>query len=419
MTHEEFMGLYMDFVRDTTESPFVYHRWCMLSTIATHMGADIHIPMGHFDVLGHFYIQLIGQSGSRKSSAIRIATKLVKEVGKVAIAPNQIHREALIALLDEIGDQQYADEDTFESIFAGNAPEIYTGLFIPADEFNNFVGGDKDSYMLLLSQLWDADLSFSKRLTKLATNIENPYINLLSGNTFPGFADVFDGKALGMGMLTRMIVVPWGKERVKIPFPPAPDTSIKDKLVNTLSSIHDMSGTVTYTPKAKELLGELYSKWHIRSPQSMEQYIQRRFIHLLKICAGFSAVEGTLQVNRAMVLNANTILASNEQQMSSTFAFIFAQQNVGAAMNKVYTYLQEHKEGANLGKLQSVTANVCSSQNLVLAINQLMHTNRIIYSKEAKIYLYKPILLSADMMQYINLDILTKDELSEFKYEKE
>jgi len=408
MKHEEFFDMYFKYVEDNTEAPFVYHRWSMLVVLAAHMGANIKIPMGHFTLTPNFYVQLVGDSGIRKSSAISIPVKLAKELGVVNIAPSQISREALISLLGELSGAAVGSEGLGD-LLQGIPMEVFTDMLIPADEFNAFMGDNRDSYMLLLSQLWDGVDEYDKRLTDSVTGVEHPYVNLISANTFVGFAEAFSGKAVGMGMLTRMLVVPWHERRGFVPFPSKPDGTTRSRILEVMESIHKQSGSIKYTSDSQALLGELYQGWKMAVPVGMEQYSQRRFTHLLKLCAIFAAIEETLEVTKDMVYNANTMLASNEQHMSNTFAFVFAPRDVGVAMSFAYDYLKEHRAGATLGELLQHSTNVCSATSLTMAINDLTKQKKIKVVQD-NIYIFLQEQLGSDMLKYINLDFLTTEE---------
>lgn len=415
MKHDEFYSMYFNYVRDNTEAAFVYHRWSMLVVLAAHMGANIKIPMGHFNLVPNFYVQLVGGSGTRKSSAIKVAVDLGKELDKINISPDQISKEALISYMSELSAKNVASEGVAD-ILKGLPMSVFTDMLIPADEFSPFVGDNKDAYMLMLSQLYDGkEDGFHKRsVTGGSMTIENPYVNLISGNTYPGFADVFSGKAVSMGMLTRMLVIPWHDKRRNIAFPPAPDLETKGKLLEVLDSVYTQSGTVKYSIEAQELLSELYEGWRVAMPIGMEQYKQRRFSHLVKLCAIMATIEKTLKVSKDIVYNCNTMLASNEHHMSDTFGFVFATKDVGVGMEFAYDYLKEHRSGATLGELMEKSTNVCQASALQIGLNELVKQNKVKVvggeSGAAGTYIYIKQMLSHKMRKYLNLEFLTGEE---------
>ena len=99
MPIKEFFDLYFRYVEHNTESAFVYHRWSLIGILGTIIAKKVSIPMGHFTLYTNTFYQLIGRSGTRKSSAITIAVKLLKDCELTRIAPKSCSKEAFLTKL--------------------------------------------------------------------------------------------------------------------------------------------------------------------------------------------------------------------------------------------------------------------------------------------------------------------------------
>ncbi len=73
---DSFLTQYLHYVGDT-EAPIFYHRWAAISAIGAYLGRQYSFTLGHSALYTNMYIMLIGEPGSRKSTAIKIAKKTV------------------------------------------------------------------------------------------------------------------------------------------------------------------------------------------------------------------------------------------------------------------------------------------------------------------------------------------------------
>lgn len=323
---------YMDYTCAETECPHFYHRWGAISSLATFLGRDVYFEHGHFNVAPNIYAMLIGTAGARKSTAIKIAKKIVLAAGYDVsrIAAEKTSKEKF--LLDMAAQNDHSLLEDGDPKKARNGVDILeqnlwgeqdyeskppAEIFIAADEFNDFLGTGNLEFISLLGNLWDFSGVFKSR-TKTAKSIciPNPTVNLLGGNTPTNFATCFPPETLGQGFLSRLLLIYGEPTGVKIPFPKPPSAERTAGLVRTLVSIKQLvSGPMELEPGAELLLSKIYSEFPPLSDFRFGGYSNRRFTHLLKLCVVCAASHGARRISEQDVLFANTILAHTESMM--------------------------------------------------------------------------------------------------------
>ena len=146
--------------------------------------------------------------------------------------------------------------------------------------------------------------------------IPNPYITILGGNTPTGFAQAFPTESIGQGFFSRLLLVYGEPTGVKYTFPPVPDEDTKLQLIALLHKIKaNLSGEVTMSPEAMELLDSIYKNWVGIDDNRFEHYTNRRLTHLIKLALVITASKIKEQIDVSDVIEANTLLSFTEHLM--------------------------------------------------------------------------------------------------------
>ena len=421
MNINDFFDLYIDYIKDNTESPITYHRWSIIGCAASALVRRVEIPMGHFTLYPNFYIQLIGPPGTRKSSAISIASKILKESGFKNFSADTTTREGFLKRLTEVHDStldmsqiNIGDEDTkvdYTKLFDLEDSKI-SHLMVAADEFTDFIGENHSHFLKMLSKMWDCPQQYENELkTEKIKKIYKPTITILSATTPSGFQGIFEGRSLGQGILTRFILSYWNEPRGHIPFPESPDLKKQEKIIDIFRGLQKIKGRVTRTDEATAMLADIYKNWEIETPVFMEAYANRRFIHLLKLCAIFAAIEGKeLEVNLNIVLTANTVLALAEDGMFKTFKTIFQNAKDTELQDNISTLLEGQEVPIGFDAIYSNLRHLCNSPKVLHAVLENMHMRMDIIKSKTGGYLIRKAVRSRSNEKFLNLDILTKDE---------
>ena len=333
---EDFVKLYLSYT-EKTECPTFFHRWVAITSLSAFLGRDIHFKHGHFTLYPNLYTMLIGSPGTKKSSAIKIGAKLIKQAGYTTFAAKKTRQEKFLLDLAEQSerlavkaagsdgsDSTYhdfldqrldggLDEDDIESY--SNKPPAE--CFIAADEFNNFIGISNLDFVSILGELWDFEGVYDYKLkNSKSVFIPNPYITILGGNTPTGFAQAFPTESIGQGFFSRLLLVYGEPTGVKYTFPPVPDNDIQLQLIALLHKIKaNLSGEVTMSPEAMELLDSIYKNWVGIDDNRFEHYTNRRLTHLIKLALVITASKIKEQIDVSDVIEANTLLSFTEHLM--------------------------------------------------------------------------------------------------------
>lgn len=318
MPPNNLISSYLDYVGDS-ECPTTFHRWCCISIIGAFLGRRYFFQHGHFTVHPNIYCMLMGSPGTRKSTAIKVATGLVKKAGYTKIAAERTTKEKF--LMDLAG----AEDDTsgldaadiMEQNLFGPASTEDAEILIAADEFNTFVGNGNIEFLSLLGVLWDYSGPFEDRKKNSKSFvINNPTVSLLAGNTPTGFSLAFPMEAIGQGIFSRLLLIHGESTGKKITFPAAPSLESTSALVELFTAMKaTVLGKAEMTHGAETLLDKIYKSTAGIPDVRFESYINRRFTHLLKLCLIISASCFRNTITEFDVVYANTVLSHAEHTM--------------------------------------------------------------------------------------------------------
>ena len=333
---EDFISLYLAYT-SKTECPTFFHRWTAITSLSAYLGRQIHFNHGHFTLYPNLYTMLIGSPGTKKSSAIKIGAKLLKQAGYSTFAAKKTRQEKFLLDLAEQSQRKdiaaggtaldgegldILDQNLFGGELDMDEADNYTNkppaeCFIAADEFNNFIGLGNLDFISILGELWDYEGVYDYKLkNSKSVFIPNPTITILGGNTATGFAAAFPTETIGQGFFSRLLLIhgePTGK---KYTFPPPPDTELQDTLIKLLYKIKEkVTGELILEPDAMKLIDRVYHNWEGLDDVRFEHYANRRLTHLLKICLVITASRIGQSITVKDVIYANTILTFTEQLM--------------------------------------------------------------------------------------------------------
>lgn len=318
-TEEDFFSLYLEYTKQT-ECPEFFHRWTAISLLGAWMGRNVHFKFGHFNIHPNLYIMLVGSPGTKKSSAIKIGTGLLKNAGFSAFSAKKTRQEKFLMDMANESDEGGNGEDILDQNLWGDV-DVTTlpaaECYVAADEFNNFIGVGNLDFMSLLGELWDYEGVYDHRLkTSKSIKINNPTVNLLGGNTPTNINLCFPAEAVGQGFFSRLIFVHAEPTHIKYTIPPAPDKKAEAKLIELLLKIRaNVIGEMTLTDSGLDLLDTIYKTWEDLDDPRFEYYSNRRQTQLLKLCMIVAASRLTTTITDDIVLYANTVLTYTEHYM--------------------------------------------------------------------------------------------------------
>ena len=323
---------YLDFFSET-EPPTLFNRWGIISGIGTLVGKNAWLVHGHKKIYPNQYIMLVGESASRKSTAIKVFLKpFLEAVGYKTIAANRTSKEKFLMDLEMGMDKANDPEEildvtkntgrkshnpTMRELFGLKNSHEISECLVMSDDFNIFIGHGNIEFIEMLTDLWDYEGTYSAR-TKSGKSalVPNPILNMFIGDTQLGISMAFPKEAIGQGFFSRLIQVFSDPSGRKITFPPPADLEKKKKLIEQLVWIRrEFRGEIKIDPLALIAFEDIYHNWKDLDDVRFKSYSGRRWDHLFKLSMCCAAARKIRVLDRSTVEYANTILHYTESFM--------------------------------------------------------------------------------------------------------
>lgn len=367
LLNKTIFDLYFTYVKDT-EAPTQFHRWSLIAAISALLGRGYYLPYGTNRIFPNSYIMLVGNPGTRKSSAIKTVKKLLSKAGYTHFSAEKTTKEKFLldleGLPETFGDTNYGDrtarryradrdkgispEDVLRTLeLSSDAGDDNKGpreVFICADEFNEYTGSGNLDFFSLLGALWDWDDDSSSYRYRLknskSVSIYQPTISILGGNTHTGIQQGFPAEAVGQGFMSRLLFIHGEPSGKKISFPSKPPEELGDRISEFIGEIKTkVVGEAKLTSKATNALDMIYRTWQELEDYRFKHYSTRRFTHLLKLTLVCSAARLSSTIDSEDVLLANTLLTHAEHSMPKALGEFGKSKNSEAAqaiMSRLY-----------------------------------------------------------------------------------
>lgn len=392
MTVQTLSDLYFKYT-DKTEPPMVFHRWSLLSCLAASLGRQFYLPFADFRIFPNMYVMLIGDPGTRKSTAIKTGKRILSASGYDKFSAERTSKEKFLLDLEGVEDDGGGVKDA-NAVMRNLFGDDYLNadpreVFVVADEFNEFVGSGNLEFLSLLGSLWDWDdpaAPFKQRLkTSRSVSIFQPTINILSGNTHAGFAEAFPPQTLGQGFLSRLILVFGESSGKKFAFPEKPPDSLKQALIDAFMEIKtEVSGEATLTNKAKDMLQTIYHSFEGLEDARFKHYSTRRYTHLLKLCLLTAAAAKRTEIRAEDVLFANTLLTYTEHRMPNAMGEFGKAKNADVAA-RIISVLSDAKAPMDTPALwKQVQSDLDKPEDLNKLLAGLVQGGKIQYVSRTK-----------------------------------
>lgn len=416
MSHRaDFISAYLNYIGET-ESPMTFHRWSCLAILGSWIGGGYKFQLGHFQIKPNLYVMLMGSAGSRKSTAIKIATKLISRAGYQSIAADRTTKEKFLLDLsgagDTIGDEskpKSAQEIMDENLFGPNSDHV-PEMLIAADEFNNFIGNGNIEFLSMLGVLWDHEGTFKNKVkNSKSVEIQDPFISIIAGNTPTGFSLAFPAEAIGQGIFSRLLLIhgePTGK---KITFPKAPSEESTQNLIDILHAIKQVaSGKAVITPEAESLLDSIYKQTSLIPDVRFDSYMQRRFSQLIKLSLIVSAAALRSVIEAEDVIYANTILTHAEHSMPKALGE-FGKAKHSDVAHKLIQILESSYKPFKIKELWQQLHNDLDDMNTLKdMLSNLSMADKIVSTKEG--FLARRKVLEEASSNFVDFTLLTSEE---------
>lgn len=321
-----------------TESPAEAHIWSFISACAAAAGRRISYDTGLGQLFPNMLVWLVGTPGSRKSTAINDAQKLLRDATNVRFAPQDTsgHRQGLLRSIAGIDEKGNKDEvaihddvldshvDTTLNAFdildqpIGNAVnDDAEHMYIVASELQAFIGGSAFDLLSCIGKLWDGE-PYDYVTKEGSMIIEKPLINMLAGTTQAQINKVIPVETIGQGFMSRLILVYARRKDKRIARRRVKKLSGEDagKIKDVLKWIYRQSGIMHATEEAGDELDRIYVDMEPEVGDSrFLHYIERRQDHLEKVAMIMALMRRSMLIEMQDVKDAQLILEATEEKM--------------------------------------------------------------------------------------------------------
>lgn len=403
---EEYMKLFFD-----TEPPKIFHLWSAISASSAVLGRNIWFRFGNGNIYPNLYMMLIGEPGSRKSSAIKAAKKLVAKSGYETIAPNKSSKEKF--LMDfELGFTYNSDEPDpeldvmayLDGDIEGDVKEVY----IAADEWLAFFGEGNVNFATCLGDMWDFEGIYRERLkNSKSVTIPHPTVSILGGATHETFKLAFPASLLGHGFLSRMLLIYGERSSIRITWPTEISEAEEQGVVDRLTRMrHGVYGQAVPNKEALAALDEIYRSWSDLEDTRLQHYGTRRFTQLLKLCLILLGQRESLELGAEDVISANTILTHAELYMGKALGE-FGSAKTSNVAHTILSFLESSQKPVNAKELWKLVSRDLETPNqLIQVLQNLQHAEKIQFIKDRG---YLPMKVARPSMDHlINLSALER-----------
>lgn len=302
----------------------VYHRWSLISAVATLLGRQIYLPFGHGLIYPNMYVMLMGDPGARKNTAMNIARDMLLRLGYDRFSPDRLSKEQfLISMLR--GELDEEAEDLKEIFLEDVACEMY----IFSEEFTDFIGKNNTEFITMLCKLWDCPPHYDHpKIHGKSIFVIKPTTNILSGNTPQSFALNMPIESTGQGFGARSIYVHGEGKGREITLPPPPDKVYMASIDVLVGEIRkNVRGEMRINLANLPILTRMYKEYTNIEDYRFQYYNNRRFTHLLKLSMVLAACRLSNIIEVEDIMAANTMLHYTEMKMPTALG------NFGKARN--------------------------------------------------------------------------------------
>lgn len=328
-----------------TEAPENYHFWSGIAALSAIVSRRVWLDMGLFQIYPNLYIVLLGPAGNGKTTCMRVAKNIVRDIGDIPFSAEAQTKESVVRYMrDNCG-------RTFE--YQGEM-RVYTPLTIFVTELSHFFGPNSGHMIDFLTTIYDENKYEARTKNKGDDILEGPYVTILSCTTQDWITTYLKSDIIGGGFTRRVIFVnePSTADCARIPFPSRrPDQ--KDALKSVLEHgklLQNVRGEFTWDSSAKQFYEHWYLHRDIPKDPDIQGYYRTKHVQMLKVAmlvALSESVETVLKKEHLEI--ALALLEKTETTLLRVFQGI-GRNELNAVANKALEILftcpiRQYKQG--------------------------------------------------------------------------
>lgn len=330
-----FLKNYVEFATAGTMAPPEFHLACGLAMMATLLSNRVVFELGRHPYPAAVWLVLLGKAGTKKSSAINLATRLLDMATDSRFRlPQEATREALLTLL-------------------GGRPAGY----IPLSEFLGFLERSKRDYMggirEDLCEIFDHPAKMERRLQSGSTFVSRPAVTIMGGAVTDSLAEWVRRRDLAGGFLSRFLFIPQVSPVNYIGLDSKGPDPREDDLIAGLRHADRLvpapAAKVRHVivGKAAQKVWEDYDKPMSEAdvPVEFSGFANRLGLYALKLSLCYALAEGRLEPSKEDMWNAIMFVEFSRSQVETLVQDVFTGSREGADLHKLRDLMRRMQNG--------------------------------------------------------------------------
>ena len=361
----DWLDAYLEYTNNT-EPRESYRAWAGASAIAAALQRKCYLQLGMLRFFPNLYIVLVGPPAARKGTAIETAEALLDMIG-IRPAADESSRQKLVSALLDMG-----------AMHTDNAgmTYIHSSMTIIASELTVFIGYQNIDFLTVLCKWYDCESHFVyDTYSHEKQEVSNVWVNLLGATTPMLIQTSLPPGAIGSGFASRTIFV-YEDDMAGVVIEPAlspAQEEIGEALRKDLGQINTLCGRFNYS---RDFI-KVYGAWRIKASKSttridprLDYYMQRRHVHLLKLCMIYSAsTSDDMKIGVQEFERARNLLEAAEAKMAYTFQG-FGANPLAQQQLQIMRVVAEEKE-ISIKKLMNMFYEDVSGKDLSVIITTM------------------------------------------------
>lgn len=321
------------------------HRWAAVSAIAGILGRNVWVDRGLYRTFPNHYIFFVGRSGVRKSTAAKVATKMLSSIlsdrgEEFAFFSGSTTARAFSQILEDAQDVDVSHKP----------PVVNRGaqVYVFASELSRFIiGGGKETLLHDLTDYYDCEDELPtqhRTATQGAEKLYHVCVNLLACTTPKWVTHAFSGDQVGEGFMGRTLLV-YLEKNSRI-WEPQLNRTKKKELTVRLERVGQLKGEFKLSGEAREFIKRWYEiDLPETSDERMESMFERWGEHVLKLSMVLKAAEedGSLLISEENVKTAISWLEEVRAKIPKALVEVVSDARA-RLRHKVLVYIDERKE---------------------------------------------------------------------------
>lgn len=261
-----------------TDAPSQFHRFVAYWALSTLLGRRVYMHLGDDWLFPNLWLVILAPSSFyRKSTALSIGARMVKDVNADIMLPAEWSQECFITLM---GRQSHGAMVCYE---------FKSLLSLLQKDYNS-------GAQSLLTELYDNPSEYSRKKGTTEVKefrIEKPYLTILGASTIDWLINSVKGGDISGGFLARFLFVSADHKDKVMAIQPKADQGEKIVIKAALEAALNVEGEIAYTQEARQYYEDWYYRF-VKEAEKAPEGVRAFFPRLTAYAHKFAILEAIL-----------------------------------------------------------------------------------------------------------------------------